>query len=102
MAEYEEKQQATSSPTTPITLNDDNNSKAGYSHRRQILGITLPSYFDKHAEATLKRKLDVILLYVVYAQRAWCVADLFSRGYTGLSIFIKNLDNTNISYVFKY
>ncbi|PCG89147.1 Major facilitator superfamily domain, general substrate transporter [Penicillium occitanis (nom. inval.)] len=60
--------------------NDTISSKTQYT--RRLWGIRLPPYFDTDFESTVKRKLDVVLL-----------------TYTALSIFIKNLDNTNISYV---
>ncbi|EED15922.1 allantoate permease, putative [Talaromyces stipitatus ATCC 10500] len=60
--------------------NDRNVLPSKRQYTRRICGIRLPSYFNRDPESTVKRKLDLVLL-----------------TYTALSIFIKNLDNTNIS-----
>ncbi|KAH8689175.1 putative allantoate permease [Talaromyces proteolyticus] len=49
-------------------------------YTRRLWGIPLPVYFDTDVESVVKRRLDIFLLI-----------------YTALSMFIKNLDNTNIS-----
>lgn len=33
-------------------------------HRRRILGLTLPRYFNKDEDRRLVRKLDIFLMYV--------------------------------------
>uniref|UniRef100_A0A093XJ81 Pantothenate transporter liz1 n=1 Tax=Talaromyces marneffei PM1 TaxID=1077442 RepID=A0A093XJ81_TALMA len=60
--------------------NDNDTVSSKTRDTSRIWGVRLPPYFDSDPESAVKRKLDLVLL-----------------TYTALSIFIKNLDNTNIS-----